>query len=175
MRWPRLSRPKVSRYERTRNCKENNRLSRSRHSRIEGWGRVQAAACAPRSTGPRGRAEESVGARAFRRRHGHGRGRAPSAGRCPALDWYIADRRQRGLLPVLAIGSASARYRGNRRGDLVIGPAHRSLSGPGIPELAQTLRALIVVAALAAALVSAPSVAVPPISRSPNWAELSPA
>src|SRR5207244_4373323 len=84
-----------------------------------------------------------------------------------------AHRRQCDLLPVLAVRSTSARHRGNRRSDPDFRFADRSLSGPGIPELAPALRALIAGAALAVALASVSALAGPATTRSPSWRELS--
>src|SRR5262249_18516592 len=66
-----------------------------------------------------------------------------------------------------------ARHRGNRCGDPDFRAAHRSLSGPGIPGLAQALRALIAAALLAIAVGSSPAAAVAVGPHAPNWSELS--
>ncbi len=83
--------------------------------------------------------------------------------------------RRHSFHPVLAIGPAGARHRGNRCCDPVLRAASRSLSGWGIPGLAQALRALIAATVLAVAVGSSPAAAVAVGPRAPSWAELSPA
>ncbi len=61
-----------------------------------------------------------------------------------ALDRHSAHRRRVRRLPNLADGAATKGYRGNRCGASDLGAAHRSISGPGIPELAETIPALSV-------------------------------
>src|SRR5439155_1564947 len=143
----------------------------------QGRGRAQvwhalppAARPAERSRSAR-RATACGGAGGRRKRRDAGRasracGSAPVAG-------VAAHRRRRSLLSILAIGAAGAgdRRNGCRNPDLRV--AHRSLPGPGIPELAQELRALICLAVLAAACISAPAVAGPLAPRAPAWSELS--
>ena len=128
----------------------------------EGRDRLSPAACARTGAGPPRRAAARVGACAGRRGRRHAGRRAPHPDRRSDLDRRLAHRRWRSLLPILA-GIAAVRGNGRYRcRDPDLRPAHRGLRRPGIPELAQALRALICMAAVVAACsVSAPGVAGP--------------
>ena len=96
-----------------------------------------------------------------------------------AVDRDAAAGRRRSLFPKLADRAANARYRGNRCGALDLGAANRSVSGPGIPELAQTTptltaRLLILGLFLATSVSSGLAASGPLVARPSNWADLSP-
>src|SRR5215471_11489208 len=73
---------------------------------------------------------------------------------------------------------AAERPRGNRRGDPLLGPADRCVSGPGIPKLAEAnrrriTRSFILILALAVGL-AASAFAQPIGTPAPKWSELTP-
>src|SRR6202165_5499531 len=179
MRWPKCSRPKGFRYEPDRNRKKNNDLSGQRNGSVEGRDGVQAAARTSGSAGRHATATALVRACAGRQPGWIAGRRQAAAQRRAAVDRHGAPRRRRSLFPKLADRAANARYRGNRCGAADLRVADRSVSGPGIPELAQTTptltaRLLILGLVLATSVFSGLAASGPLVARPSNWADLTP-
>ena len=119
----------------------------------------------------------AVATGAFRRRHGVDRRPLWVPRRHPLLGRYPAHRRGAVRLPAMAGLSATAGHRGDGCRDPVLGPAHRRVPGPGIPELAEariaTTTDRILAVSLALAGMAGGAVAQPVALPSPAWSELS--